>query len=152
RTREEVACSTPAPAASTYGTAPAGSGSARWTPERPRRRRRRYERAAWVRQSGCGARGGAAPDAPSSAPPHRGGPVDAAPRWPRPAPRALPGDLWEACLDAPGALVVPAPGGGDMGTCAACQQDAAVAALPVLTAAAGQQTLGFSAQSPSCPA
>ena len=29
----------------------------------------------------------------------------------------------------------------DMGTCAACQQAAAVAALPVLTAAAGQQTL-----------
>jgi hypothetical protein len=31
--------------------------------------------------------------------------------------------------------------GIDMGICAACQQAAAVAALPVLTAAAGQQTL-----------
>ena len=38
-------------------------------------------------------------------------------------------------------LVVPAPEGGDMGICAACQQAAAIATLPVLTAAAGQQTL-----------
>ena len=53
----------------------------------------------------------------------------------------LPGHLCEACLDAPAVLVVPAPGGGDMGICAACQQAVAVAALPVLTAAAGQQTL-----------
>jgi hypothetical protein len=30
---------------------------------------------------------------------------------------------------------------GDMGICAACQQAAAIATLPVLTAAAGQQTL-----------
>jgi hypothetical protein len=58
-----------------------------------------------------------------------------------PAPTPLPGHLCEACLDAPAVLVVPAPGGRDMGICAACQQDAAVAALPVLTAAAGQQTL-----------
>src|SRR3954470_24708281 len=58
-----------------------------------------------------------------------------------PAPTPLPGHLCEACLDAPAVLVVPAPGGGDMGICAAYQQDAAVAALPVLTAAAGQQTL-----------
>ena len=58
-----------------------------------------------------------------------------------PAPTPLPGHLCEQCLDAPAVLVVPAPEGGDMGICAACQQAAAVAALPVLTAAAGQQTL-----------
>jgi hypothetical protein len=58
-----------------------------------------------------------------------------------PAPTPLPGHLCEECLDALAVLVVPAPGGGDMGICAACQQAAAVAALPVLTAAAGQQTL-----------
>jgi hypothetical protein len=58
-----------------------------------------------------------------------------------PAPTPLPGYLCEQCLDAPAVLVVPAPEGGDMGICAACQQAAAVAALPVLTAAAGQQTL-----------
>ena len=58
-----------------------------------------------------------------------------------PAPTPLPGHLCEECLDAPAVLVVPAPGGGDMGICAACQQAAAIATLPVLTAAAGQQTL-----------
>ena len=58
-----------------------------------------------------------------------------------PAPTPLPGHLCEQCLDAPAVLVVPAPEGGDMGICVACQQAAAVAALPVLTAAAGQQTL-----------
>ena len=58
-----------------------------------------------------------------------------------PAPPPLPGYLFEQCLDARAVLVVPAPEGGDMGICAACQQAAAVAALPVLTAAAGQQTL-----------
>src|SRR4029453_19144047 len=58
-----------------------------------------------------------------------------------PAPTPLPGHLCEQCLDAPAVLVVPAPGGGDMGICAACQQAAAIATLPVLTAAAGQQTL-----------
>ena len=58
-----------------------------------------------------------------------------------PAPPPLPGHLCEACLDAPAVLVVPAPGGGDMGICAACQQAAAIATLPVLTAAAGQPTL-----------
>ena len=58
-----------------------------------------------------------------------------------PAPTPLPGHLCEQCLDAPAVLVVPAPGGGDMGICAACQEAAAVAALPVLTAAAGQHTL-----------
>jgi hypothetical protein len=56
-------------------------------------------------------------------------------------PRPLPGHLCEQCLDAPAVLVVPAPEGGDMGICAACQQTATMAALPVLTAAAGQQTL-----------
>ena len=61
-----------------------------------------------------------------------------------PAPSPLPGHLCEQCLDAPAVLVVPAPGGGDMGICADCQQAAAVAALPVLTAAAGQQTLWHS--------
>jgi len=58
-----------------------------------------------------------------------------------PAPPPLPGHRCEQCLDAPAVLVVPAPEGGDMGICAACQQDAARATLPVLTAAAGQQTL-----------
>ncbi len=58
-----------------------------------------------------------------------------------PGPPPLPGYLCEQCLDAPAVLVVPAPGGGDMGICAACQQATAVATLPVLTAAAGQQTL-----------
>src|SRR5256885_9163002 len=58
-----------------------------------------------------------------------------------PAPTPLPGHLCEQCLDAPTVLVVPAPGGGDMGICADCHQAAAVAALPVLTAAAGPQTL-----------
>jgi hypothetical protein len=58
-----------------------------------------------------------------------------------PAPAPLPGHLCEACLDAPAVLVVPTPEGGDMGIYAACHQAAAVAALPVLTAAAGQHTL-----------
>jgi len=58
-----------------------------------------------------------------------------------PAPTPLPGHLCEECLDAPAVLVVPAPGGGDMGICADCQQAAAIATLPVLTAATGQQTL-----------
>ena len=58
-----------------------------------------------------------------------------------PAPPPLPGHLCEACLDAPAVLVVPAPGGGDMGICADCQRATAIATLPVLTAAAGQQTL-----------
>ena len=58
-----------------------------------------------------------------------------------PAPAPLPGHLCEQCLDAPAVLVVPAPEGGDMGIRTACQQVTAVAALPVLTAAAGQQTL-----------
>ena len=39
---------------------------------------------------------------------------------PPPAPPPLPGHLCEVCLDAPAVLVVPAPGGGDMGICAAC--------------------------------
>ncbi|HSX80404.1 MAG TPA: hypothetical protein VLQ80_17760 [Candidatus Saccharimonadia bacterium] len=56
-------------------------------------------------------------------------------------PTPLPGHLCEQCLDAPAVLLVPAPWGGDMGICAACHQAATVAALPVLTAAAGQQTL-----------
>jgi len=60
-----------------------------------------------------------------------------------PAPPPLPGHLCEECLDAPAVLVAPAPGGGDMGICAACQQAAAIATLPVLTAAAGQQTLWY---------
>jgi len=58
-----------------------------------------------------------------------------------PAPTPLPGHLCEQCLDAPAVLVVPAPGGGDMGICTDCQQAAAIATLPVLTAATGQQTL-----------
>ena len=47
-----------------------------------------------------------------------------------PAPPPLPGHLCEACFDAPAVLVVPAPGGGDMGICAACQQDAASSDAP----------------------
>jgi hypothetical protein len=58
-----------------------------------------------------------------------------------PVPTPLPGHLCEQCLDAPAVLVVPAPGGGDMGICTSCQQAAAAAALPVLTTDAGQQTL-----------
>jgi len=58
-----------------------------------------------------------------------------------PVPTPLPGHLCEQCLDAPAVLVVPAPGGGDMGICTSCHQTTAGAALPVLTAAAGQQTL-----------
>jgi hypothetical protein len=58
-----------------------------------------------------------------------------------PALTPLPGHLCEQCLDAPAVLVVPAPWGGDMGICAPCHQATAVAALPVLTAVAGQQTL-----------
>ena len=58
-----------------------------------------------------------------------------------PAPTPLPGHLCEQCLDAPAVLVVPAPGGGDMGICADCQQAAAIATLPVLRAATGQQTI-----------
>ena len=58
-----------------------------------------------------------------------------------PALTPLPGHLCEQCLDTPAVLVVPAPGGGDMGICAACQQAAVRATLPVLTAAKGHQTL-----------
>jgi hypothetical protein len=39
-----------------------------------------------------------------------------------PAPTPLPGHLCEECLDAPAVLVVPAPEGGDLGLCAACQR------------------------------
>ena len=39
------------------------------------------------------------------------------------APPPLPGFLCERCLDAPAVLVQPAPGGGEMGVCAACQQE-----------------------------
>jgi hypothetical protein len=39
----------------------------------------------------------------------------------------LPGYLCEACLDAPAVLLVPAPGGGEMGLCQACQQRQAAA-------------------------
>ena len=53
----------------------------------------------------------------------------------------LPGHLCEQCLDAPAVVVVAAPGGGDMGVCETCHQASAVAALPVLTAREGQQTL-----------
>ena len=52
-----------------------------------------------------------------------------------------PGYLCEACLDAPAIHVVPAPWGGEMGVCDLCHQASAVAALPVLMAHEGQQTL-----------
>jgi hypothetical protein len=34
----------------------------------------------------------------------------------------LPGYLCEACLDAPAVTLVPAPGGGELALCQACQQ------------------------------
>lgn len=37
------------------------------------------------------------------------------------APAPLPGHLCEDCFDAPAVLLAPAPWGGDMGICAACQ-------------------------------
>ncbi len=42
---------------------------------------------------------------------------------PQPSAQAtpLPGHLCEQCLDAPAVAVVPAPWGGDMGVCEACQ-------------------------------
>jgi len=39
----------------------------------------------------------------------------------------LPGYLCEQCLDAPAVVLVPAPGGGEMGLCQACQQHQAAA-------------------------
>jgi hypothetical protein len=65
-----------------------------------------------------------------------------------PVPRPLPGYLCEQCLDAPAVVVVPAPGGGEMGVCDACHQAPAVAALPLLTAAAGQQTIWHTIHDP----
>ena len=42
-------------------------------------------------------------------------------------PDPLPGYLCERCLDAPAIALVPAPGGGEMGLCQACQQRQAAA-------------------------
>jgi hypothetical protein len=39
----------------------------------------------------------------------------------------LPGYLCEACLEAPAIALVPAPWGGEMGLCQACQQHQAAA-------------------------
>src|SRR5262249_61729665 len=58
-----------------------------------------------------------------------------------PGTQPIPGHLCEQCLDAPAVRVVVAPWGGDMGVCDACHHASAVAALPVLTARAGEQTL-----------
>ncbi len=65
-----------------------------------------------------------------------------------PGPQPLPGHLCEQCLDAPAVVVVPAPWGGEMGGCDACRQVPAVAALPILTAEEGQQTIWHTIRDP----
>jgi len=42
-------------------------------------------------------------------------------------PAPLPGYLCETCLDAPAIALVPAPWGGEMGVCRACQRPQAAA-------------------------
>jgi len=43
------------------------------------------------------------------------------PGEPRPSTEtSIPGHLCEVCLDAPAVAFVPTPGGGEMGSCAAC--------------------------------
>ena len=58
-----------------------------------------------------------------------------------PVTQPIPGHLCEQCLDAPAVVLVSAPWGGQMGVCDQCQQARVVAALPVLTAREGQQTI-----------
>ena len=58
-----------------------------------------------------------------------------------PVAQPIPGHLCEQCLDAPAVVLVSAPWGGQMGVCDQCQQARVVAALPVLTAREGQQTI-----------
>ena len=65
-----------------------------------------------------------------------------------PVHQPLPGHLCEQCLDAPAVVVVPAPWGGDMGVCNTCHQAPAVAALPILTAEEGQQTIWHTIRDP----
>ena len=65
-----------------------------------------------------------------------------------PVPQPLPGHLCEQCLDAPAVMVVPAPWGGEMGICDTCHQAPAMAALPILTAEAGQQTIWHTIRDP----
>jgi len=45
----------------------------------------------------------------------------------RGTPAPLPGYLCESCLDAPAIALVPAPWGGEMGVCRACQRRQAAA-------------------------
>jgi hypothetical protein len=65
-----------------------------------------------------------------------------------PVPQPLPGHLCEQCLDASAVVVVPAPWGGEMGGCDTCHQAPAVAALPILTAEEGQQTIWHTIHDP----
>jgi len=65
-----------------------------------------------------------------------------------PVPQPLPGHLCEQCLDASAVVVVPAPWGGEMGVCDTCHQAPAVAALPILTAEEGQQTIWHTIHAP----
>mgnify|MGYP001612439475 CR=1 FL=1 len=51
-----------------------------------------------------------------------GQPEDAADFHPPPVPAVPPGSLCEACLDAMAVVLAPAPWGGDMGVCVACQE------------------------------
>jgi hypothetical protein len=62
---------------------------------------------------------------PLSRPAH-GTPIASAPRA-----TPLPGSLCEQCLDAPAVAVVVAPGGEDMGLCAACQERQGTSHPPV---------------------
>jgi hypothetical protein len=50
-------------------------------------------------------------------------------------PTLLPGYLCETCLDAPATVLVPAPWGGEMGVCRACQRHQAAARDEEATAA-----------------
>src|SRR5262245_13049367 len=70
---------------------------------------------------------------------------------PRPTttPAAIPGHLCEQCLDAPASVFAPAPWGGEMGVCDACHQASVSAALPLLTARQGQQTLWHTIDDPA---
>jgi len=65
-----------------------------------------------------------------------------------PVAQPIPGHLCEECLDAPAVALVSAPWGGQMGVCDQCQQARAVAALPILTAREGQQTIWHTIDDP----
>ena len=57
------------------------------------------------------------------------------PPMPGGTPTPLPGYLCETCLDAPATVLVPAPWGGEMGVCRACQWHQAAARDEEATAA-----------------